>query len=144
MSGLLGKYRMTLDPKGRIIVPAKYRDILGDSFYLALSSAKCLTVYTEEGWQALLDKLNTLPVSQTGKLRFFFANAAQCEPDKQGRFLIPTELRQRVGLTQDVTFVGAGRVAEIWDSATFDEEENACLTTDYTDYIGEAMGGLGI
>ena len=89
---MVGKYRHTVDPKGRLFVPAKLREELGDSFYVTLGLEHCLSVYTEAGWQAIVDKYNALPMSQARKMRFLFANAAKCEPDKQGRFLIPTEL----------------------------------------------------
>ena len=83
---MVGKYRHTVDPKGRLFVPAKLREELGDSFYVTLGLEHCLSVYTEAGWQAIVDKYNALPMSQARKMRFLFANAAKCEPDKQGRF----------------------------------------------------------
>ena len=89
---MYGKYRHTVDPKGRLFVPSKLRDELGEAFYVTLGLDHCLSVYTEAGWQSILDKYNALPISQARKMRFLFANAAKCEPDKQGRFLIPTEL----------------------------------------------------
>ena len=89
---MYGKYKHTVDPKGRLFVPSKLRDELGEAFYVTLGLDHCLSVYTETGWQAILDKYNALPISQARKMRFLFANAAKCEPDKQGRFLIPTEL----------------------------------------------------
>ena len=94
---MYGKYKHTVDPKGRLFVPSKLRDELGEAFYVTLGLDHCLSVYTETGWQAILDKYNALPISQARKMRFLFANAAKCEPDKQGRFLIPTELRQYAG-----------------------------------------------
>ena len=87
---MYGKYRHTVDPKGRLFVPSKLRDELGEAFYVTLGLDHCLSVYTEAGWQSILDKYNALPISQARKMRFLFANAAKCEPDKQGRFLIPT------------------------------------------------------
>ena len=85
-------------------------------------------MYTEAGWQAIVDKYNALPISQARKMRFLFANAAKCEPDKQGRFLIPQELRDYAGLKQEVTFIGQAGHAEIWDSETYDRLESECLT----------------
>ena len=115
---MVGKYRHTVDPKGRLFVPSKLKDELGDSFYVTLGLDHCLSVYTEEGWQAITDKYNALPISQARKMRFLFANAAKCEPDKQGRFLIPTTLRDYAGLTQEVIFIGQAGHAEIWDTQT--------------------------
>ena len=125
---MVGKYKHTVDPKGRLFVPSKLRDELGASFYVTLGLDHCLSVYTEEGWQAIVDKYNALPISQARKMRFLFANAAKCEPDKQGRFLIPTPLRDYAGLKQEVTFIGQAGHAEIWDSEAYDRLEAETLT----------------
>lgn len=125
---MVGKYRHTVDPKGRLFVPSKLRTELGDSFYVTLGLDHCLSVYTEEGWAAIVEKYNALPLVQARKMRFLFANAAKCEPDKQGRFLIPTELREYAGLKQEVTFIGQGGHAEIWDSEAYDRLEAEALT----------------
>lgn len=137
---MYGKYRHTVDPKGRLIVPSKLRDELGDSFYVTLGVDHCLTVYTEEGWQGILDRYNAMPMSKARKMRFLFANAAKCEPDKQGRFLLPSELRDYAGLQQEVTFIGQGGHAEIWDSATYDILEKETLTPEN---LAAAMEELG-
>lgn len=125
---MVGKYKHTVDPKGRLFVPSKLKDELGASFYVTLGLDHCLSVYTEEGWQAIVDKYNALPISQARKMRFLFANAAKCEPDKQGRFLIPTTLRDYAGLKQEVTFIGQAGHAEIWDSEAYDRLEAETLT----------------
>ena len=130
---MYGKYKHTVDPKGRLFVPSKLRDELGEAFYVTLGLDHCLSVYTETGWQAILDKYNALPISQARKMRFLFANAAKCEPDKQGRFLIPTELRQYAGIRQEVTFIGQGGHAEIWDSEAYDKLEQETLTPEEID-----------
>ena len=67
-------------------MPSKLREELGNTFYVTLGLDHCLSVYTESGWQAILDKYNALPIVQARKMSFLFANAAKCEPDKQGRF----------------------------------------------------------
>ena len=136
---MVGKYRHTVDPKGRLFVPAKLREELGDSFYVTLGLEHCLSVYTEAGWQAIVDKYNALPLSQARKMRFLFANAAKCEPDKQGRFLIPTELRDYAGLKDEVMFVGLAGHAEIWDSATYDALEAETLTPEYMASVMEEL-----
>ena len=125
---MVGKYRHTVDPKGRLFVPSKLREELGDAFYVTLGLDHCLSVYTEAGWAAIVEKYNALPLAKARKMRFLFANAAKCEPDKQGRFLIPTELRDYAGLKQDVTFIGQAGHAEIWDSDTYDALEAESLT----------------
>ena len=125
---MVGKYRHTVDPKGRLFVPSKLRDELGDAFYVTLGLDHCLSGYTEAGWQAIVEKFNALPISKARKMRFLFANAAKCEPDKQGRFLIPTELREYAGLKQEVIFIGQAGHAEIWDSEAYDQLEAETLT----------------
>ncbi|HIS65725.1 MAG TPA: division/cell wall cluster transcriptional repressor MraZ [Candidatus Avoscillospira avistercoris] len=137
---MFGKYKHAVDPKGRLFVPAKLREELGDAFYVTLGLDHCLSVYTEEGWQAIVDRYNALPISQSRKMRFLFANAAKCEPDKQGRFSLPAELRQYAGLGQDVTFIGQGGHAEIWDSAAYDALEQETLTPEN---LAAAMEELG-
>ena len=130
---MYGKYKHTVDPKGRLFVPSKLRDELGEAFYVTLGLDHCLSVYTETGWQAILDKYNALPISQARKMRFLFANAAKCEPDKQGRFLIPTELRQYAG-------IGQGGHAEIWDSEAYDKLEQETLTPENLAQVMEELG----
>ena len=128
---MVGKYVHTVDPKGRLFVPSKLRDELGESFYVTLGLDHCLSVYTEAGWQAIVEKYNALPLSQARKMRILFANAAKCEPDKQGRFLIPQTLRDYAGLRQEVTFIGLAGHAEIWDSETYNRMEAEALTPEY-------------
>lgn len=125
---MYGKYQHSVDEKGRLFVPAKLRDELGASFYVTLGLDHCLSVYTEAGWQVILEKFNALPMSQARNLRFLFANAAKCEPDKQGRFLLPVELRKYAELQTNVTIIGQGSHAEIWDSARYDALERETLT----------------
>ena len=90
---MFGKYKHTLDPKGRLFVPAKLREELGSAFYVARSLDPCLTVYTEEEWQRIVERSKAAPSSKARGLRTFFANVVRCEPDKQGRFLLPDDLR---------------------------------------------------
>ena len=137
---MVGKYKHTVDPKGRLFVPSKLRDELGASFYVTLGLDHCLSVYTEEGWQAIVDKYNALPISQARKMRFLFANAAKCEPDKQGRFLIPTTLRDYAGLKQEVTFIGQAGHAEIWDTEAYERLEAETLTPENLAAVMEELG----
>ena len=137
---MFGKYKHTVDEKGRLFVPSKLREELGNTFYVTLGLDHCLSVYTESGWQAILDKYNALPIVQARKMRFLFANAAKCEPDKQGRFLIPAELRQYAGLSNEVTFIGQGGHAEIWDSAAYDELDRQTLTPENLAAVMEELG----
>ena len=95
---MFGKYKHTLDPKGRLFVPAKLREELGSAFYVARSLDPCLTVYTEEEWQRIVERSKAAPSSKARGLRTFFANVVRCEPDKQGRFLLPDDLRKYAGI----------------------------------------------
>lgn len=136
---MVGKFNHTVDPKGRLFVPSKLREELGESFYVTLGLDHCLSVYTEEGWQAIVEKYNALPISQARKMRFLFANAAKCEPDKQGRFLIPTTLRDYAGLKQEVTFIGQAGHAEIWDTEAYERLEEEMLTPENLAAIMEEL-----
>ena len=137
---MFGKYKHTLDPKGRLFVPAKLREELGSAFYVARSLDPCLTVYTEEEWQRIVERSKAAPSSKARGLRTFFANVVRCEPDKQGRFLIPTELRQYAGIRQEVTFIGQGGHAEIWDSEAYDKLEMETLTPENLASVMEELG----
>ncbi|MEA4965803.1 MAG: division/cell wall cluster transcriptional repressor MraZ [Oscillospiraceae bacterium] len=136
---MYGRYDHAVDPKGRLFVPARLRDELGGAFYVTLGLDHCLSVYTEEGWARILDKFNSLPISQSTKMRFLFANAAQCEPDKQGRFLLPAELRQYAGIGQEVTFIGQGSRAEIWNTETYRQIEAETLTPENLKAVMEEL-----
>ena len=125
---MIGKYTAKLDDKNRLIVPAKLREELGDAFYITPSPDRCLTVYTESSWQKLLEQYDDLSRSKSRSLRVLLANAAKCEPDKQGRFMIPNDLRNFAHINQNVTFIGQGAHAEIWDTAKYDEMEAEMLT----------------
>ncbi len=133
---LIGEYQHNIDQKGRVIVPAKFREDLGEHFYVTKGLDGCLFVLSAEEWARLQDKIKAMPISKArGLQRFFFSGAAEVEPDKQGRILIPQPLRDHAKLTKDVAVIGASSRAEIWDSAHWNEF-NSTLTEDS---IAEAM-----
>lgn len=138
---LFGKYRHTLDSKGRLVVPAKLREELGECFYVTIGIGKCLSVYPEHSWSEIMERYNAMPLSRQAQLRYLMANVAECAPDKQGRFLIPQELRQIAGIDQEVTFVGQGAHAEVWDTATYNAEESKMLLS--PEKLMAAMEELG-
>ena len=113
---MTGEYQHTLDSKGRLFIPARLRDELGNVFYVTLSMDKCLSVYSAESWQEFSDKVNAMPYVKQRKMRPLFAYAAKCELDAQGRVLVPQNLRDFAGLVKNVTVVGANNHAEFWDS----------------------------
>lgn len=137
---MTGKYTHTVDPKGRLFVPSKLREELGDAFYVTLGLDHCLAAYTQQDWDAMQEKYGAMPLSQQRRMRFFFANAAKCEPDKQGRFLLPADLREYAGLRQEVMFIGLGNHAEIWDADAYRQLENETLTPENLAAVMEELG----
>lgn len=127
MAGLIGEYNHTIDAKGRLSVPSKFRTVLGDSFVISKGIDSCLVVYSEEEWSAFQAKLNTLPTFNDNARevkRFFGSGSAYVEVDAHGRILVPANLQEYAGLTKDVTIVGTtdGK-AEIWDTASWNARE---------------------
>jgi MraZ protein len=136
---LIGEYQHNIDAKGRVIVPSKFREDLGECFYIAKGLDHCLFVFSPEEWARLQEKVRAMPISKArGLQRFFFSGAAEVVPDKQGRILIPQILRDHAGLTKDVTFIGASSRAEIWNTAAW----NAFNDSLTEDSIAEAMDEL--
>ncbi len=120
---LTGTYNHALDAKGRLIVPARLREDLGEGFVITRNMDKCLSIYPAHEWQNLTEKLNGLPLISSEPARkinrVICGNSSICEVDKQGRILIPQHLREYAGLKKDVTLVGANRLVEVWDSDTW-------------------------
>ncbi len=139
----MGEYNHSIDAKGRLIVPAKFRESLGDAFVVTQGLDGCLFVYPDEEWQAFEEKLKTLPMANKDArkfVRFFLAGAAQVELDKQGRILLPANLRSFAGLEKDCAFVGVGSRVEIWDK----ERWEANTSYDDMDEIADHMMELGL
>ncbi|GKH47911.1 MULTISPECIES: division/cell wall cluster transcriptional repressor MraZ [Anaerotruncus] len=137
---LTGQYTHSIDAKGRVNFPAKLREELGERFIITRGLDNCLFVYSVDEWDQLAAKLHELPISKSAPLnRFFFAGAAEAEPDKQGRVLLPAHLREYAGLDRDVTIAGVSNRAEIWDSERW-EKQNEQLTAQS---IATAMDELG-
>ena len=115
---LKGEYSHNIDPKGRLIIPAKFRDDLGENFVITKGMENCLYVYPENEWNAFEEKLNALPTTTDKKARafayFFQGSASDGDLDKQGRTLIPAVLRDYAKLEKEVVFIGMGKRAEIW------------------------------
>ena len=124
---MIGKYTHNMDAKGRLFVPSKLREKLGEVFYVMIGLDNSLLVYPEEKWLAVSESFNSVKLSQSATLRYIRANVARCEPDKQGRFVIPQILRDYAGLTDDVTFLCEGDHAEIWDAKRYAAKEAAFL-----------------
>jgi MraZ protein len=118
---LTGEFQHNLDSKGRLSIPARLREELGNIFFVTLSMDKCLCAYSSESWQSFTDRVNEMPYVKQRKMRPLFAYAAKCELDAQGRILLPQNLREYAGLSKNVTVVGCNNHAEFWDSDSWNE-----------------------
>ena len=123
---MTGEYQHSLDNKGRLFIPAKLRDELGEVFFITISMDRCLCAYSGESWKNLTERVDAMPFVKQRKMRPLFAHAARCELDAQGRVLIPQNLRDYAGFTKNATVVGCNNHAELWDSeawrAVFEQE----------------------
>ena len=124
---MFGKFTHNVDPKGRLFVPAKLREELGDVFYVMIGLENSLMVFPEAKWEKVNESFNSVPLSDSGALRYIRSNVAKCEPDKQGRFVLPPLLRKYANLTDDVIFLGQGDHAEIWNAEAYEAKENAWM-----------------
>lgn len=141
----MGEYNHSIDTKGRLIMPAKFRDVLGEQFVVTKSLDRCLYVFTNEEWEGITEKLAKLPITNKNSrefVRFFLSGAGTCEVDKQGRILIPANLRQYANLDKDVVLVGVASKIEIWDKAAY--EANQTEINDNMDDIVARMDELGL
>ena len=116
---MTGNFEHKIDAKGRLFIPSSLRDELGEVFHVMISVEECLTAYSNDSWERFLEKVRAMPIRQQPKMRPFFSNAARCELDSQGRFLLPQKLRDRIGLEKNVTVVGSGTFVQFWDSEAF-------------------------
>ena len=122
----MGEHIHTIDGKGRLIIPAKFREALGEQFIVTKGLDHCLFVYPRSEWNTLEQKLRELPFTQPevrSFVRFFFSGATECELDKQGRILLPANLRDYAQLEKDLVLVGVASRVEIWSQT---------LWTDYS------------
>lgn len=140
---LVGEFQHNIDAKGRVIMPAKFRDELGEKFVVTKGLDKCLFVFSPDEWEKLDQKLSEQPLSKGRDIqRFFYGGMAECELDKQGRLLIPQTLRDYSGLEKDVVFVGLAKRAEIWSKSKWDEQNAKFIEN--SDDVALQMEDLGI
>ena len=125
---MTGTYEHSIDAKGRLFIPAKLREELGAAFYLAVGVDACLAVYPQSTWDRFTEKFASLPMSQSKGMRRLFANAAKCEPDSQGRIVIPQKLRRYAGLEKDAVIIGVHDRAEIWSAEEWRAQEEEEMT----------------
>lgn len=120
----MGEYQHTLDSKGRLILPAKIRDGLGDTFIATRGLDNCIFIYTQEEWSLFEAKLKQLPLVKPEArafVRYMFSGAAELEADKQGRILLPANLREYAKLEKDVVVMGVSSRVEIWSRENWQE-----------------------
>ncbi|MGN1330688.1 MAG: division/cell wall cluster transcriptional repressor MraZ [Clostridia bacterium] len=142
---LIGEFEHSLDAKGRLIMPAKLKSSIGENFIVTKGLDGCLFAFSLDEWKNFEEKLKSLPLSNRNSrefTRFFLSGATECEIDKQGRFLIPNNLRESANLKKEVVIIGVGTRIEIWDKekwTTYNSEENISVED-----IAENMTMLGI
>ena len=141
---LIGEYNHALDSKNRIIVPSKLREDLGNKFVITKGLDGCLYTYPLTEWEILQEKLKTLPLTNKDArafVRFFFAGASEVEMDKQGRVLLPQNLKEYADIEKDIVSIGVLTRVEIWSKEKWKEYNDS--NVDY-DSIAEKMSDLGI
>ncbi|MBE3590308.1 MAG: division/cell wall cluster transcriptional repressor MraZ [Firmicutes bacterium] len=141
----MGEYRHTLDEKGRLIMPARFREGLGETFVVTKGLDACLFAYPMAEWQALERKLRALPFTQANArafVRFFFSGAIECQLDKQGRALIPPHLREYAKLEREAVVIGVASRVEIWSQAEWERYTDRAAA-DYA-AIAEQLAGFDL
>lgn len=142
---LIGEYGHSVDPKGRLIMPAKLREDIGEKFVITKGLDGCLFAYSLTEWKNFEEKLRSFPLTNKDAralVRFFLAGAMECEIDKQGRFLISGNLREFAGVEKEVVIIGVLTRLEIWSKEKwmeYSEKENK-----QADEIAQNMADLGI
>ena len=122
---LQGEFYPTIDSNGRLAFPSKLRDELGERFCITRWIGDCLVVFSEYEWNVICEKIKARPYSDTIEIRrYLFPNACTVEPDKQGRVIIPSNLRELTGIKDDVVIIGNMDRAEIWDKEIWEKEKN--------------------
>jgi MraZ protein len=140
VTGVTGQYAHNIDAKGRLFIPAKLREELGGTFHVTIGQDHCLAVFSDESWNAKLEQLRPKSYSEVKSLRTVFAYAADCEPDAQGRILIPAKLRQYAGLEKEVIINGSFDRVEIWNAGRWAEMEEKDFSSGSLEAAMESMG----
>lgn len=141
----IGEHQHSLDEKGRLIIPSKFREDLGYEFVMTKGLDSCLFIYPKQEWVVIEEKLRSLPLTNKDArafIRFFFSGATECILDKQGRVLIPANLREHSKLDKDAVVIGVSSRLEIWSKdewERYNEDDNLSY-----DSIAEKMAELGI
>lgn len=142
-SMFMGEYYHTIDPKGRLIIPTKFRELLGEKFVMTKGLDGCLSIYPQKEWEIFEGKLSALPYTdQRARTfsRFFISGACDCEIDKQGRILVPGPLREFAHLEKDVVLAGSLTRIEVWNKETWDSMK----AFDDMEQLAQEMQEMGI
>lgn len=140
----MGEYQHSLDEKGRLIIPAKFREDLGERFIITRGLDNCLFVYPLDQWKQLQEKIHALPAQAETRsfTRMFFSGAVEAELDKQGRVVIPQHLREHAGIERDVYSIGVSTKVEIWAKESWEQYSNRAKQS-YQE-IAETIINIGI
>ncbi len=135
---LVGSYKNTIDSKGRVFLPAKFRGFLGDKVIVAKGAGSCLVIYTEEKFAEYVERLTKNGQTQAKKfIRYISLSAVNAEPDVQGRILLPAELREYAQLDKEVLFVGMFDTVEIWNEKNAEKSVDGESSDAIDDYLIE-------
>lgn len=138
-----GEFRHSLDEKGRLIMPSRFREELGDTFVLTRGFDHCLWCFSPEAWREMEARFRGLSFMQSNVrafLRWFFSGATECELDRQGRFVVPASLREYARIQREVVIIGAFRQVEIWSRERWEEYDRR--TEGQVEQVAEEIGAL--
>ena len=141
----LGKYKHTLDDKGRIFMPAKFRDELAGGMVATIGIDRCISVYTKEEFSRFKDRLDGASVTNQAVRQFsriIYGFACECECDKQGRIMLSQELKDYAGIEKEAMIVGESKKIEIWNVDKWDEKYN--IEAFSMDEIAENLSQFGL
>jgi MraZ protein len=141
----MGQYDHTVDDKGRVALPSRFRDRLAEGLVVTRGLERCLLVYTAADWSVLAERIATLPLTQSDArafTRFLFSGAMDAQLDRQGRVVIPSYLREYAGIREDVVIAGANTRLEIWDREAW--TQTVSKVEDEGVLIAEHLASLGI
>ena len=137
---MTGQSAHNIDAKGRLFIPVKLREELGETFHVTIGPDHCLTIYPNDTWDDFMAKFHDMPYSKGKSLRALSANAVDCEPDGQGRILIPAKLRKYADLEKEVVVIGSFDRAEIWNAERWAREEAMAFESGSLEQAMEEMG----
>ena len=122
----VGSYKHSLDAKKRVFIPSKFRDDLGEEFYITRKFDTYLSIYTADEWQAYVEKIEKLPESEAVEIQDFLLGAAQkCVPDSSGRIILDEQLAKHAGIVKNIVFVGVGKQIRVWAEEIWSERESS-------------------